>query len=257
MSQVELGARENEEEGEDDMNHAEATEQMIAEKYLLNELSPDARDAFEEHFFDCPDCALDLRAGAAFVREAKTQLPTMKTGSAAAMQPKPKTSPWASLWSFAARPAFAAPVFAALLLVLVYQNAVTFPGLRTAADQPRLVPVAPLRAAVRGASHLTLSADRRNGVVLPIELPTGLALAPGEASPASYSFDLRDPQGKLVWTGAVPAPAQGTGDGQPFSLVVPGAMLRNGSYSLTVTSVGPQGQRSPVEEYFFDIVLTD
>jgi len=241
------------------MNHTEAIEQMAAEKYLLNELSPETRDAFEEHFFDCPECALDLRAGAVFVHEAKTQLPTMKAGSPAPATPaesKQKTSLWASLWAFASRPAFAAPAFAALLLALVYQNAVTFPSLRSA-NQPRLVPVAPLRGAVRGAAHLTLSADRRHGVALAIDLPAAAEIAPGAAPAFSYSFDLRDPQGKLAWSGTIPALVQGTGDGQPFSLVIPGAMLRNGSYSLTVTSVSAQGQRSPVEQYFFDVVLTD
>ena len=59
------------------MNHSEAVEQMASERYLLNELTPDARDAFEEHVFDCPECALDLRAGTLFVHEAKVQLPEL------------------------------------------------------------------------------------------------------------------------------------------------------------------------------------
>ena len=242
------------------MNHTEALEQMAAERYLLNELSTDARDAFEEHFFDCPDCALDLRAGAAFVREAKVQLPAMKTSSPAPATPareKAHTGLWAALWAFASRPAFAAPAFATLLVAVVYQNAVTFPALRTAASQPRLVPLAPLRPAARGASRLTLSANREHGVVLPINLPSASEFAPGAAPAASYSFDLRDPQGKLAWSGTISAPAQATGDDQPFSLVIPGAMLLNGSYSLTVTAVSAQGERTPVEQYFFDIVLTD
>ena len=53
------------------MEHIEAVQQMAAERYLLDELPPELRDAFEEHLFDCPECAFDLRAGAAFVDEAK------------------------------------------------------------------------------------------------------------------------------------------------------------------------------------------
>jgi anti-sigma factor RsiW len=251
------------------MNHNQAVDQMVAEKYLLDELSPEARDAFEEHFFDCPQCALDLRAGAVFVRAAKTELtaieasaPAMEKAAEAVAPPnaagaKPKNSLWSTLLSWTSRPAFAAPAFAALLLVLVYQNAVTFPALRSAANQPRLVPVAPVRGATRGASHIVLSADRRYGVALPVDLPSASDVAPGIAPAASYAFDLRDPQGKLAWSGSIPAPAQQSESEQTYSLLIPGAMLRNGSYSLTVTGVSAQGVRSPAEQLFFDIVLTD
>jgi len=113
------------------MDHSEAVEQMAAERYLLDELTPDAREAFEAHLFDCPDCALDLRAGAAFVEEAKVQLPGLTAAAPAPTpsrprEPKIKREWWLS-WL---QPAFAAPVFATLLLVVGYQNLVTFPALR-------------------------------------------------------------------------------------------------------------------------------
>src|SRR5260221_4650415 len=46
------------------MEHAEATESMAAERYLLGEMTPEDRDAFEEHFFGCGACATDVRDGA-------------------------------------------------------------------------------------------------------------------------------------------------------------------------------------------------
>ena len=57
------------------MDHSEAVNQMAAERYMLGELPPDVRDAFEEHLFDCPECAFDIRAGVAFMDEATLQLP--------------------------------------------------------------------------------------------------------------------------------------------------------------------------------------
>jgi hypothetical protein len=233
------------------MNHSEAMEQMTSERYLLNELTPDARDAFEEHVFDCPECALDLRAGALFVHEANVQLPELVASHAghAVAKASGKRNSWLSWW----RPAFAAPAFAALLIVVGYQNFVTFPALRQSANEPRLAPLAPLRSATRGATLPTFTADRMHGVALPVDL----VIEPEVAPAASYSFDLRDPQGKLVWTGSLPATAPGADSDQSFSLTIPGSMLQSGSYSLTVTSVTAQGGRTPVEQYNFDIVMTN
>src|SRR5436305_15330434 len=56
------------------MEHSEATDTMAAERYLLGEMTPEDRDAFEEHFFDCSDCAADVRDGA-MIRSA---IPTEK-----------------------------------------------------------------------------------------------------------------------------------------------------------------------------------
>src|SRR5713101_3655843 len=56
------------------MDHDVVVRQHMTEKYLLDELEPQARDEFEEHFFDCPDCALDVRAGAMFVEQSKIAL---------------------------------------------------------------------------------------------------------------------------------------------------------------------------------------
>jgi hypothetical protein len=232
------------------MNHSEAVERMAVERYLLNELAPDVRDAFEEHVFDCPECALDLRAGAVFVQEAKAQLPAITTGAPGPAKPFKsiaKPSFRLSWW----RPAFVAPAFAALLLVLVYQNVVTFPALRSAATQPRLVPMAPLRSATRGVSHITVTADRVKGVALQVDLP----FEPGIAPAASYSFDLLDPQGKPAFSASIPATANQSAVDRSFSLFIPGSKLRNGTYSLTVTSVAAHGERTPIEKYIFDIVI--
>jgi hypothetical protein len=233
------------------MNHSEAVEQMTSERYLLDELTPDARDAFEEHLFDCPECALDLRAGALFVREAKVQLPELVGSEArnAVAGSREKRNFWFSLL----RPAFAGPAFAALLILVGYQNFVTFPALRHSANEPRVAPLAPLRSATRGGALPTFTADRTHGVALPVDL----VIEPEAAPVASYSFDLRDPQGNLAWTGSLPATAQGTGNDQSFSLTIPGGMLQSGPYTLMVTSVTAQGGRTPIEQYNFDIVMTN
>jgi len=47
------------------MTHDEATDSMAAERYILGELEPSERDAFEDHFFECDICADDVRDEAA------------------------------------------------------------------------------------------------------------------------------------------------------------------------------------------------
>ena len=53
------------------MDHNEALRLQAAEKYVLGELSPPLRNEFEAHFFECQECALDLKATAAFVDNAR------------------------------------------------------------------------------------------------------------------------------------------------------------------------------------------
>jgi len=236
------------------MDHNEAVEQMIAERYLLDELTPDAREVFEEHLFDCPECALDLRAGAAFVREAKAQLPELTSASPAPVSSRSRgfRARW-DWWLSWLQPAFAAPVFATLLLVLGYQNLVTFPALRAAANQPRLLPWTPLRGATRGGAPMAVTADRKIGVALPVDLPP----QPSVGAYASYSFDLYDPQGKLAWTGQAAAPADDAGSGQQLSLVIPGSMLRDGSFTIAVSGIAAHGERTAIDKYIFDLRLAD
>ena len=236
------------------MDHSQAVEQMAAERYLLNELTPEAREAFEEHVFDCPDCALDLRAAAAFVDEAKAQLPTLTAPlpappSAGAVKPRGKRDGWLLWW----RPVFAVPAFAALMLVLCYQNLVTLPALRTEANQPRLLAWTPLHGATRGGAAATITADHEHGVALPIDLSP----QPGVAPYPSYALDLTDAQEKTVWTGSIGGPAPGESGGQRVLLAIPAAILRNGAYTVAVSGVGSDGERTPMDQYAFNLVFSD
>jgi anti-sigma factor RsiW len=49
------------------ISHEEAVRTLATEKYLLGELYPELRDQFEEHLFDCQQCAFDLWAAATFL----------------------------------------------------------------------------------------------------------------------------------------------------------------------------------------------
>ncbi len=53
------------------MDHQEAVSLEATEQYLLGTLDEDQREAFEEHFFGCLECAEDVRAGMAVVAVAR------------------------------------------------------------------------------------------------------------------------------------------------------------------------------------------
>jgi anti-sigma factor RsiW len=132
------------------MEHNEAIKQMVAERYLLGELTPEQRNAFEEHAFDCPECSLDLRAGAVFIDAAKVELPNLVPASPAPSVPySPRPERKKINWQSWLRPAFAGPAFAALLAVVGYQNLSTIPSLRSAANQPSVLPSTAFHAGTR------------------------------------------------------------------------------------------------------------
>jgi hypothetical protein len=229
------------------MDHNQAIKEMAAERYLLNELTPELRDAFEEHAFNCPECALDLHAGSAFINIAKGELPVLPAASPAESEPEPVRPIKKRIdWQAWLRPAFAIPAFAALLVVVSYQNLATIPSLRRAASEPSVVPSASFHAGTRGNAHTQVEADRRHGAVLSIELPQ-------DSGYVSFAFELYDPQGKQLWTRSITASqARSTGDGT-VSLVIPGEGLVQGAYTLAISGTDAKGARSEVDRRALDL----
>jgi hypothetical protein len=224
------------------MDHSEAVRLMATERYLLGELSTEMREAFEEHFFDCQECAFDVRAGAALIDEAKHQLAAaIPIPPAAPVRPNPPRRDWFA-WL---KPAFAVPAFAALILVIGYQNFATIPSLRSAARQPRLVPWAMLHVGTRDGAPMPVVADHNSGATLLIDVPE-------TATWSSFGFALQDPQGKEFWSTTIQTSAAQSGQ-EPISLVIPGTGLQPGSYTLTITGITAQGSRSQLYRRVLDI----
>lgn len=219
------------------MNHNEAMQHRAAERYLLNELSPEERDAYEAHVFECQDCALDLRAASAFVDEAKIQLPALSQAGRTQPAPspvRPARKPW---FSWVLTPSFAAPVFAALLLVIGYQNLSTIPGLRASLARPRISPWSSVHLGSRSAAPVQVLADRTNGVTLLIDLPE-------QSGYVSYSSELIDADGKRVWK-SDPVAATETNNGT-MSVSVPGQGLTQGAYTLAISGILPSGETTEI-----------
>src|SRR5215471_14931166 len=138
------------------MDHEQAVRQKATERYLLNELDPGLRDEFEEHLFDCQDCALDVRAAAMFVEQSKAILAEPPAPAPVRVPfPVPAKVGWLG-WL---RPVFAVPVLA-LLIVIGYQNLVTLPRMTRALSSPQLLPSVMVNVATRGGSVPVIALPR-------------------------------------------------------------------------------------------------
>jgi hypothetical protein len=153
------------------MDHAEAIRLQAAVKYALGELPEQLRDEYEEHYFDCAACAIDVKAAATFtdsVRQTLRELDREESRVRLAVRERPGWFAWF-------RPAFALPAFAVLLVMIGYQSFVTIPRLKESGPQS-IAQVSNtfslLRANARGAEGVTVDIRRDEGFSLTdIDIP--------------------------------------------------------------------------------------
>ena len=210
------------------MDHSNAVRLKATERYLLNELDADQLDQFEEHLFDCPDCAVDVRAAAMFLEQSKTVLSEVR-GPELVKLPAPARKGWLD-WL---RPAFAAPVMALLLAVMGYQNLVVFSATKHA-EEPQVFQSASINVATRSATTPTVRPKQGEAFVLLINLPP-------ENRFSSYIADLYNPAGKIKLSAAISAEA--ANDTVPMRIP---AQREPGVYTLAVRGI-PQDGSSPSE----------
>jgi hypothetical protein len=225
------------------MDHDVVVLQKTTERYLLGELDPDARHEFEEHFFDCPDCALDVRAGALFVEQSKVVL-AEKSEPVSGGVPVTAAIPAKPGWFTWLRPAFAAPLMALLLAVIGYQNLATYPKMRQALNSPRVLPWASVNVGTWGSGGPVIPTRPGEGFLLFVRIPP-------DGGYSHYVADLYNPAGKLEWSLTIPASS--VQDQWPVQ--VPGAKRTAGSYSLVVRGVTDAGETKEVGRALFELQI--
>jgi hypothetical protein len=221
------------------MNHTEAKRSMAVEKYLLDEFDPEERDAFEEHFFSCDDCAEDVRAGSALMKHGREIFAQEKATQVRAVVPiKVPRREWFN-WL---RPAFAVPIFALMLGVVVFQNLVQLPALEhslVALNSPAILPNADLHSgSARGEDHV-VTAKPGQLFQLTLDIP--------DNSNAAHTAELYDAGGRKMWSLPIAANAPLSG----VTLKMPGD-LAAGNYTLAV-SRQDAGGASEVSRYAFTL----
>ena len=218
------------------MTHQQALDGLASERYLLDEMTEVERFEFEAHYFDCAECAEDVRLGDLIRQEARRAGTVMAANPQADRPAVVLTS--AKWWR---RPMVAAPwaVAATLAMVVGYQSLVTVPGLRDAGGPQSIEPVM-LRGATRGADTLVAIAPGQRFVALSADL-----LTPSQSS--SLTYEILDANRSAVASGKSSVP----GPGAPLMLLVPVAELqRAGHYTLLVRD---GDQKSVLGEYEFEV----
>jgi anti-sigma factor RsiW len=227
------------------MDHDAVVRQKMTERYLLNELDAQARDEFEEHYFDCRDCAADVHAGALFVEQSKVALRAeMRAEDDKRVQTLSKapsvermTLPARAGWLGWLRPALAVPVLALLLAVIAYQNRANV-LLQQAVNSPQVLASAVVNLNVRGAEPISVAAPAGQAFGLTLNLPPNARFS-------SYKLDLYSSQGKLQWSRTVPA------SGDTVSLYIP-AGVSGGDHSadtLAVHGLAASGESEDLGRY--------
>ena len=219
------------------MDHNEAVQLQAAVKYVLGELSQVQRDGYEEHYFDCAECAVDIKALATFADTAREVL-RQERASHLAKAAVPARRGWLG-WL---QPIVAVPAFAALLLIIAYQNTVTIPQARN--TSARAV------AEVYGQSFLLQPSDTRRGneamneARIEIRPNEGFLLQldflPSSSFPA-YLCQLQDASGRVLLQLNVPAEKAK----KELHLPVPaGVISRPGQYSLVFRGADPSTEKA-------------
>ncbi len=228
------------------MKHQEAVETKAVERYLLNEMSGEELDRFEEHFFGCPECAADLEAGTVFLANARAVFEEEQAGRAAESR-----APW-STWLSGMRLALTfASVSALLLVAFGYQVVVVVPGLKrelARASAPQAYASMFLRAVTRGDDQVLEIAKGSRVIGLQLDLPLGRSfpnyecrLSPESGGPESGR--------KAV---AIPASAPSSA-GTPLNVLVPVSDVPPGRYILKL--YGKDGAAQPQELAMYRFVV--
>jgi hypothetical protein len=211
------------------MDHQEALQLQAAEKYLLGELAPDLCEQFEEHYFDCPECAMGLRSLGRFITASRLVLKEEKIPSQVSRPGARAERPGSFNWL---QPVVAVPAIMALAALVVFQITVTIPSAKRRAATETVVEVYEssyhLQGAIRGANttKVTVRPNETFGV--------DFDFTPNNSFPR-YKGTLIDPSGSAV----LAFDLKGEAANREQHLVIPGGVVQAGSYELVF--VGQNG----------------
>ncbi len=218
------------------MDHSEAVRSKAAERYLLGEMTPVAREEYEDHFFGCTECAQEVQAGAVFIDSARDVLGSEGVSAApAAADDKAKPR-----WEWFLRPAFAIPAMALLLMVVVYQNVRTIPHMRSDLERSHSAQAVQLFSLLgansRGGTTPEITAPRDKEFGFYVDIPPSPQFS-------SYAIEIESDSGAAELSVAVSSDEAK----QTVPLVIPPSRLTPGKYVLVVRGYDPSKANAAAE----------
>jgi len=225
------------------MDHMEATSTGAAERYVLGEMEDRERDQYEEHYFECPDCAEEVKAAAIFVESAEPVVGKVARGAGQGDDP---TRSWARLRDlFWPVPLGAAAALVLFLGLAAYQGLVVLPRLgRELAATDALQPAPSYFLTVsRGEAPVVRAAAGQRVVALTLSRSS-------EGTFPFYRCELKNSAGRTLLSAVLPGPAPG----DELQILLPVERLPAGAHVLGVTglaSPSAPAPASPSAEYPF------
>jgi Putative zinc-finger len=218
------------------IDHQEAVKNLMAERYLLGELNAGEREAYEEHLFSCDACFEQVKAGTEFVGHLR------RMGTE---EPRPALAPGfiARLMTSLRQPLMVAAcaLLACVSGLSVYQRGI-IAGLRQAQVMPSLFLSDGAKAG--GTQQITVAANTRFD--LSIQL-----LQSGDFS--SYEGQVLTESQHLKTTFSISA--EQTRD--TIHVLLDSSIVGPGNYLMVVNGLAPDGRKTEVTRYRFQVLLKE
>jgi hypothetical protein len=221
------------------MDHAEATRLKATEKYFLGEFSPEEREAYEDHFFSCAECAADVKSTAKLMDNAREFFRKESATQRVSNRESSERSNWFAGLLQMARPAYAMAAVAVLVLVIGYQNFVTIPQLKqgtTDSVQP-LTSYSLVTSGSRGGNDLVFNVHPKSPFGLYVDIPTNSKFV-------SYVAEVQTENGQSRFSVRIPAEQAR----ETVQLLIPASILASGRYNLVIRGSNTADQNGAGEE---------
>src|SRR5487761_2180711 len=203
------------------MDHSEAEQMKAVERYVLGDLTVSEVEEFERHFFDCPQCAEELKALTIFQESARAVFlePEPAPIPVRSIEPKSPTSWWRGLSPLSYAVALGA------LLVGIFAGDLVFPGREGAA----VISAYPLYGQARGEETVVSPAAGSKYYELYLDRTWDREFP-------RYRAVLRDASGAEKFS----LPVKAAAPGEAIHVLIPSHQLASGKYTLVVLGGGDQ-----------------